>query len=262
MISIIIVSPWLLFSFFNTFNPLYPLFTNVYPVHFDQSWSLSKIFTDVWKLFTATEDPISPLYITFLPLVFFVYKKMKIQLKTICLYSFFSLFIWYITPRTGGGRFILPYLPSFSLLIVFLMQKIIEIRKFSLVLVIVVAIITIGYRGLANSRYLPVLFGKETKAEFLTNHLNFGYGDFYDTDGYFAQKIKHSGTVLFYGFHNLYYVDFSFIDSSWVKRGDKFSYIAVQNASLPSQFSKWSKIYYNTKTGVNVYTLGEREWVY
>jgi hypothetical protein len=127
---------------------------------------------------------------------------------------------------------------------------------------ILVSVTSIGYRFIANIRYLPVVLGRETKALYLTRHLNFAYGDFYDTDGYFGKHLKSSDTVLLYGFHNLYYVDFNFVDSSWVKKGDEFDYIAVQNVSLPKKFNFWSKIYYNPLTKVSLYWLGGQKWVY
>jgi len=129
-------------------------------------------------------------------------------------------------------------------------------------MVIIVSFFSIGYRGLANAKYLPVILGFESKAEFLEKHLNFSFGDFYDIDGYFANNIKPTDKVLLYGFHNLYYVDFPFIDSSWVKKGDIFNYIAVQNAILPQRFSAWSLIYKNRKTGVSLYSLGGKRWVF
>src|SRR5581483_11148274 len=119
--------------------------------------------------------------------------------------------------------------------------------------IIFVSLVSIGYRAVANARYIPVIVGKETKNQFLSGHLNFSFGDFYDTDAYFSEHIKSSDTVLLYGFHNLYYVDFPFIDSSWVQKGDLFTYIAVQNASLPSQFKNWQLIYKNDKTLVQLY---------
>ncbi len=68
--------------------------------------------------------------------------------------------------------------------------------------------------------------------------------------------------VLLYGFHNLYYVNFPFLDSSWVKKGDRFNYIAVQESSLPIRFNSWKKIYTNPKTHVVLYSDGGLIWEY
>src|SRR6185312_16263684 len=75
-----------------------------------------QLFSDLWELFIRSADPISPLYLIFLPLVVVFYKKLKSEIKIIVWYSGLSLILWYFTPRTGGGRFILPYLPAFSII--------------------------------------------------------------------------------------------------------------------------------------------------
>ena len=90
-----------------------------------------------------------------------------------------------------------------------------------------------------------------------SKHLNFSFGDFYDSNNYFKNNIKPNDKVLLYGFHNLYYVDFPFIDSSFAKNSDKFNYIAVQNSKLPKEFSNWKQIYYNEVTKVGVYIKNE-----
>ena len=121
---------------------------------------------------------------------------------------------------------------------------------------------SIAYRFGANLKYIPVVLGKESKTEFLSNHLNFSFGDFYDVDGYFAKKIKANDTVLLYGLHNLYYIDFPFIDSSYIRKGDKFNYVAVQGDNLPERFKSWNLIYYNRKTHVKLYSMGGLKWTY
>jgi hypothetical protein len=135
------------------------------------------------------------------------------------------------------------------------------VKNFLLVTIIIVSIISITYRLAANAKYIPVIFGLQSKDAYLINNLNFSFGDFYDTDKYFKKNIKSTDRVLLFGSHNLYYVDFSFIDSSWVKNGDKFNYIAVQNSKLPKQFKHWKRIYKNEKTHVELYSLGGK-WEY
>ena len=88
------------------------------------------------------------------------------------------------------------------------------------------------------------------------------YGDFYDTDNFFKKNIRKDDVVLLYGFHNLYYVDFPFIDSSFVKKGDRFNYVALQKGELPKRFSNWNLIYYNSKTLVKLYSFNGQKWIY
>lgn len=252
--ALIIPLPWFIYSFIHTGNPIYPFFTNIY--------SVKPNFYLINPL--NLSDPISSLYIIFLPIALVFYKKFKVSLRFIVLYSFIAVIIWYLTPQTGGGRFILPYLPALSLttILTINMIKRIALRNVFIGLIIALALFSVIYRGAANYRYIPVILNQESKSQFLANHLNFSFGDFYDTDEYFAKKIKNTDMVLLYGFHNLYYINFPFIDSSYVKKGDIFNYIAVQNGNLPKRFSYWNLIYYNSKTNVRLYSLGGQEWIY
>lgn len=255
LISFAVPLPWLVFSYVNTDNPVYPFFSEIYKV-VPEPFSISGFFGEVWKLFTNSPDPLSPIYMIFLPIIIWYFRQ-----GSICMYGLFSIIIWYFTPRTGGGRFILPYLPAFSIMCSASLSYIIENRKrhgiyfskFLIIIIIFVSFISIGYRLVANSKYIPVLLGKETRESFLINRLNFTFGDFYDTDGYFKKNIEKEDKVLLIGFHNLYYVDFPFIDSSWLKAGDKFNLIATQNTVLPKKYGDWKLIYVNDKTMVKLY---------
>lgn len=252
-IALFIPLPWFIFSFIHTGNPFYPFFTNIYPVKFNLN------LTNPLSL----SDPISPLYVVLIPLAVIFYRKFNPMLRVLLLYSVLAIIIWYITPQTGGGRFILPYLPVLSILsvaVIGMMRQ--RIRNIFIILIIFLALFSIFYRFAANLKYIPVILGKETKAHFLSNHLNFSFGDFYDVDGYFAKTIKSQDKVLLYGFHNLYYVNFPFIDSSYVKKGDTFNYIAVSGNNLPDRFKMWNLIYLNSKTNVRLYSIGGIKWVY
>lgn len=258
LVAFLVPLPWFVFSFIHTGNPFYPLFSSLYPL---EAAHFLNPLAEFWTIFTHAADPISPIYLIFLPLLFFV--RFSKSSKIILLYAFSSLLIWYITPRTGGGRFILPYLPAFSLLIGFVLSSIEKKKllfRYSLVVIFFCSTITIGYRAAANAKYVPVILGLQTKDEFLSDNLNFSFGDFYDTDGFFTKTIHVTDRVLLYGFHNLYYVNFPFVDSTFVKKGEKFNYIAVQNETLPERFGKWKLIYDNKKTHVKVYSNNGKIW--
>jgi len=296
VICLLIPLPWFVFSYINTGNLVYPFFTEIYNIGFNiELLDPIRFVREVWSIFMESSDPISPIYIIFLPIVILTFfrrfrdsgqARMTI-LQLIALYSFLAIIVWYFTPRTGGGRFILPYLPAFSIVVARVVDRMGiyssrdpssdgELRSFKVLdfartinfrllcigLIIFVSLISILYRGFANSRYVPVVLGKQTKADFLSSNLNFSFGDFYDTDGYFKKHIKLSDNVLLYGFHNLYYVDFPYIDSSWAKKGDSFDYIAVQNTNLPKRFRDWDIIYLNPKTQVKLYSKGGIKWAY
>ncbi len=256
--ALLIPLPWFIFSYKFTGNPVYPFFSNVYPV---QPHSLNPLlfFRDVWLLLTQASDPISPIYLLCLPLVILLFKKFRPEIKLMAVYSFLAIIVWYITPRTGGGRFILPYLPAMSIVCaatyaIFQKQlKNIFISRLLLTAIIVVAVISIGYRFVANKKYIPVIVGQQTKQKFLTNNLNFSFGDFYDTDGYFKKHITSDDKVLLIGFHNLYYVDFPFIHETWLQPRDTFNYIATQQTDLPKKYKNWKLVYENKQTMVKLY---------
>lgn len=254
-IALLVPLPYFVFALLNTGNPIYPIFSQFY--------SINPNFDFVSPLKLA--DPISPLYLIFLPFIIFYFRKFSNIEKIIVFYSALSFMVWYLTPQTGGGRFIMPYLPAYSLIMalgISMVYKYNNLRNLSIAIVILISIVSVLYRGGANSKFLPVIFDTQSKDQFLSNNLNFSFGDFYDTDGYFKAHIKKTDKVLLFGFHNLYYINFPFLDSSYVKKGDKFNYIATQNTQLPERFKFFSLIYSNERTGVNLYSLGGQEWIY
>src|SRR5258706_1160002 len=100
----------------------------------------------------------------------------------VTIYSLLAIILWYFTPRTGGGRFIVAYLPAFSIVATAVINEVTKkgnayLTRFVILLVIIISMISIGYRAAANAKYIPVIIGNESKAKFLSDHLNFSYGD-------------------------------------------------------------------------------------
>ena len=264
LIALMIPLPYFVFSFLQTGNPVYPLFTEFYETQV-QSFSFVSLFSDIWTVFVAGADPINPLYIIVFPLVFLVWSRLSRNERLIGIYVAISFVMWLITPRTGGGRFLLSYLPVFSLFIgiIIFRLKNSHLRNIILIIGIVIATSTIGYRAIASKKYIPVIMGSETKNEFLEKNLDFTYGNFYDTTGYFAKNIGREDTVLVYGVHNLWYADFPFIHESYVESGDEFNYIlAPSNMKLPQRFSVWNPTYMNGTIGITLYSQGGNTWIY
>lgn len=265
--SIILTSilPWFIFSLINTGNPIYPIFGGYNIALSTYIFSPIRFIYDIFIILLLADDPVSPIYLICLPLIVLYFKNFRTPMKIVGIYSLTALIVWYFTPRTGGGRFMMPYLPSFSILIgeVIILSTNKKILKSTIIsCVIIISCISIIYRGMANFKYLSVILGIKSKDEFIAENLNFSFGDFYDTDGYFRKNINSSDKVLLYGFHNLYYVNFPFIESSWIKEGDKFNYVAVQSAELPKRFSNWKIIYSNPMTRVSVYTRNKGFYSY
>ncbi|MBI3366402.1 hypothetical protein HY041_02115, partial [Candidatus Roizmanbacteria bacterium] len=255
VIAFVVSFPWFLYSFVHTGNPVYPIFSG-YPLDKNPLHlvSLINFISEGWNILTRSQDPINPIYIIFFPLIILYLKELKKYEKIFALYSVLGFIVWYITPRTGGGRFILPYLPIVSILVIMVLSKMsLRLKKYSIVLIILISLISIGYRAFANRRYIPVIVGRQTKANFLSKNLNFKFGDFYDTDGYFARTLKPTDQVLIFGIHNLYYVNFPFIHESYLDKNDWFNYILVGDEKMPQKYSNWKLIYQNSITGIKLF---------
>lgn len=264
--AVMIPLPWFVFAFINTSNPLYPFFSG-YLSDIESGFFSPEIVNPmmmirkIGSLFLFASDPISPVYIILMPLILFVFKSLNKAERMVFLYCLCSLIVWYLLPQSGGARFILPYLPIFSLSIGIIISKLQSRQRLynlSVIIVILTLSITIVYRGAANAKYLPVIIGIQSERAFLTNHLNFDFGDFSDTDGYFEKNITDTQRVLLIGFHNLYYVHFPYVHQSY-RDGEFFTHVATQNADLPDIFAGWPLIYENSQTRVRLY---ERPPVY
>jgi hypothetical protein len=260
--ALLIPLPWFVMAYSDTGNPVYPFFTKIYPVEASPNiLNPLHFFSELFTILTKAADPLSPVYIAVLPLGVVFYKKFSLLGKIAALYTALALVVWYITPRTGGGRFLLPYLPVLSLFVGEILMQIRKhksqlLYKFFVIFICVVATLTLLIRGYENAKFIPVIMGFQSKDDFLTKNLNFSFGDFYDTDGFFKKTITPKDRVLLIGFHNIYYVNFPFIHESYLKEGDRFNYIAVQGADLPKEYNEWHLIYNNPVTKVKVYKKG------
>ena len=246
-ISLLIPLPWFIFAFVNSGHPFYPFFSSIYPI------SLSANLSNILN-FIHSPDPISPIYLICFPIILILFRKFHKYERLIAFYSSLCFIVWFFAPQSGGGRFILAYLPAFSLLVILSVDKLKNgfLKSYILFLILFVAITSIGYRGIANIKYIPVIFGTESKFKFLTKNLNFSFGDFYDVDNYFETHIKGSDRVLIYGIHNLYYVNFPYIHESWYKKGDYFDYVLVRG-DIPQKFKDVNPVYENSTTNVKLY---------
>lgn len=265
LLSLLVPLPWLVFSYIHTGNPVFPFLSlSIGSQNFLSLPSLNYILPNLYLAFLNLSDPSSPIYIISLPIILIGLRKLEKNVRILAVYAIAGFLVWYLLQFSSGGRFILPYLPVISILVSLTIYKLKDnfLKSFLFFLILIVSVTSIGYRLFANHKFITVISGSESKKEFLTKNLNFNFGDFYDTDGYFKKIIKSNDKVLLFGFHNLYYIDFPFVDSSWVKKGDKFNYIAVQNASLPIRFSSWNLIYQNDLSNVRLYSLDNKIWEY
>lgn len=247
IIALVVCFPWFFGAYTNTGFPFYPIGAGVldqtHGLNFD-FWHLPR---DYLKLFLLPSDIISPIYVLFLPFLFFVRHKKSFNL--FITFFLFSLLVWFITPRTGGGRFILPHLPVWSVFVGLTVywQKNVNLRLLLTCLILGAIMMNLGYRSFAVSRNIPYLLGHQTKEDYLCNRLDFTLGNFVDCDGFFKKTIKSTDLVLIKDIHNLYYVNFPFVHESWYK-GEKFNYILTQKP-----ITKHKLIYRNSHTNVYLY---------
>ena len=265
-VASLISLPWFISAYLNTGYPFFPLGAGILDQRHDlfpQGTNVFSLLTDFGKLALFPEDPISPLYLIFLPFVLFRVKTLYKRLGPILVYAVLSYTLWWITPRTGGGRFLLPYLPAFSLVCVaalgFVEDRV--VKKLLFLSIIAGALINIAYRGVANSRLLPFLLGQETREEYLCRNLDFATMVFFDCDGWFARNIRPTDLVLVAGVHNLYYINFPFVHETWY-RGENFNYLVVQgDENQPAEkyltSNSYRQVYANDLTRVRVYRFDE-----
>ena len=99
--------------------------------------------------------------------------------RTLTIYCALTIFLWWLTPRTGGGRFILAYLPALSVLVIYPLSliKVNRIRDMALFAILAVSLFSSLYRMAANAKYLPVLVGTQSRESFIRQNLPQNFGD-------------------------------------------------------------------------------------
>lgn len=253
IVCLVIPLPWFLFSFANTGSPIFPFFTDSYQIASPLTLPSPQMLID---RILFSPDPISPIYVTVAPVIALLFKKLNIAGKAMCIYSLFAVTLWLLIPHTGGARFLMPYLPILSIVTVITLKKVNNsmIKKMIYISIIFLSLTTIMYRAVANAKYVPVVLGIETQQNFLTKNLNYNYGDFYDTDGYFKKTITDEDKVLISEIHNLYYVEFPIHHTSFSVPDDTYNYFLTKSGNIPPErYKDWTKVYENSHTHVVLY---------
>ncbi|MFH0943403.1 MAG: hypothetical protein V1810_04495 [Candidatus Beckwithbacteria bacterium] len=227
------ILPFALINYFSTHNPIYPFRENF---GFEPEWFLNGFgfwLSRPLRLFFDPAFRVGPLIL----LVFLLKPKFNRLLVL-------SFLVWFLFPGTDFGRFAL--FPLALLAIACSQSR----SRLAYVLIIIQAIVGISGRLVANSKYLPLLFHQQTKAEFMAKNLKFHFGDFYDLDNYFKQNIKPTDKVLIYNIHNLYYVNFPYDHETWKNPHTRYTHILVGNNGPDFNLPL---IYQNPTTRVKLY---------
>lgn len=255
--TLIVPLPWLIWSALKTGNPIYPVFSGILDkthtlVLNPLSWG-----KEFLSFFIHPQDPISPVFLIFFPLLVLglIKKGKSFYLKELGFYFVGVMLGLALTPDTGGSRFLLPYLPAWSLLTVIMVKQFPRFfERILLVLIILTTGVNLGYRILANWKFVPVILGRQSRADFLSQNLKFDFGDFYDVDGRLNQLIGHDWVYVIGG-HNWFYADFPFVHESFSSFVPGLGYILTQNATLPEKFQGAKEIYANSQTKVKLYLV-------
>ncbi|MGB9598647.1 MAG: ArnT family glycosyltransferase [Minisyncoccales bacterium] len=262
LFAVLVPLPWFVFAFIHTGNPIYPIFSGILDQsHQIMTFNLIRVVRDFWKLFYHPQDFISPVFLIFLPIVILkiVKGELKGKIQLLWEYVLLTLFFWYFTPRTGGSRFVLPYLPALSLLIVGVVSEAGKFfQKLLILTAIASAVVNVGYRAFANKKFIPVILGRESRDVFLSKKLNFQNGDFFDVNGDLQKIIRKDDLVLVCGFHNLFYADFSFVEITYAPDHLPVSYILVKKEQCSGKIALGSLVYRNNQTGVELYLAPPR----
>lgn len=170
-LAFLVASPWLVWAWLSTGNPIYPIFSEL-------NISSVRLISDFISVFIRLPDPLNPIYLMVLPFVFWGYRKFP---REVLIYCLLGLGVWFVLPRSGGGRFILPYLPVWSVLASLAMSRISDggTRKWMWGMAFALAMVSVGYRGMANAKFVPFVLARESKQTFLDKYLNWDFGGNY-----------------------------------------------------------------------------------
>ncbi len=265
----LVMLPWILSGFLNTGYPAYPIGTGILSSDlrlFPSGLNPINLLRDFWLLNNFSSDPIGPLYLIVAPLILISLPQLiRRGASPLIVYTIFTYLSWWAIPHSGGGRFIMSYLPVWAILTVLTFHLLRGYYR-ALVLFALGIVVAVNFlvRSAATARGIPYLQGGQTRQAFLCRNLDFKTSVFFDCDDWFKMNIKNTDRVLVSGSHNLFYIDFPFVHESWYN-GEEFNYWLIQNDTLTKSFLRlgtvarkklntghWAVVYQNKKTGLIV----------
>ena len=246
--------PWLISSFLNTGYILYPIGTGILDSRHNltlNTLSPLTLMANLWKVFVFPEDPINPIYFSVLTIIVMNLKTLWNKYREISVFVLGGLCVWEVIPQTGGGRFILPYLPEMAVVTVIGIGLVKD--KFSKNL-LVMCIFGLSFVNLATRipslvRLKPYLLRQETKEEYLCRRPELLPGTFVDCDGQVKKLVGKDSLVVTHGIHNLYYIDVPFVDQSWY-RGEKYHFVLSGKGIT---YSPGTLVYHSSQLGYSLY---------
>lgn len=251
---------WFVRAFYYTGNPLYPLFTsfidNSYAPNPQSLWQWLQ--TPMFLSFDASlwDQAISPLFVLLLPVSLIFMRKTK-HFTFLSRYALLTFGTWLLIPRTGGTRFLLPYLPIWAMLVGAIwstkpkIYSLIWMQKGAFILVILIASFNLLIRYKLNEKVIPVLLGRQSKQEYVVNNLNTKTNLFDDT-GELERFISDSDLVHVVGKANLYYAFFQVQHDSYGNL-DKATHVLVYEAQIPEYVTEENLLYSDKNARIRLY---------
>jgi glucosamine 6-phosphate synthetase-like amidotransferase/phosphosugar isomerase protein len=160
-------------------------------------------------------------------------------------------------PRTGGTRFLLPYLPVWAILVgalwsaKFKAYSLIWMRKGAFALVVIIASFNVLIRYAINEKAIPVILGKQSKQTFVKNNLNMKT-NLLDANGALASFISDSDLVHVVGKVNLYYAPFQVQHDSYGNL-DRATHVLVYEAQVPEYVTEKTLLYSDETARIRLY---------
>lgn len=236
-IAIIIVSFWYIKSYIYTGNPVYPfmykLFGGEYWSHYLSEYQaealanygigngiLDYIFLP-WNITIhgAAFDSftgISPVFLGFLPLLFFIIREKLDKAKYLLFYSLVFITIWFFSSQQA--RFLLPVLALLTIVASLTIIRLLErplLKPIIGMLVIFMLLFNLVLALGINIKKIPVAMGIESKEKYLANLKDFNPYNVSE----FINDLEPKSKTLLIGLFRVYYIDNRFVHGTPALQG-------------------------------------------
>lgn len=238
-VALLVSAPWFYLAFHFTGNPVYPLLessvtqsqiSQVPSSFYNPLQILKRLLLSPIYIGKPYDTLINPLFAFIFPVgLFLSIKNNTSTLVKISLYTLASIIVWQLTPPPSG-RYLLQVLP----LIAIISSQVLTIPKkayknlFLFLIFLTTFLVSMG-RLWANSKYLPVILGQQSKNQFLTSQSARLPDTFIDSDSWVENNLNPDKKVLVTNLHNLYYLPISFDHQSWADKDYPYPYLITKN---------------------------------
>jgi 4-amino-4-deoxy-L-arabinose transferase-like glycosyltransferase len=183
LITIMVVSPWLLDNYLQSGHPFYPL--NLISKQADQisfagsssilNWLLDRLLhlpLLFYQLSITPRDLLTPLILILLPILIFQFKLLIHHRLTLLAigYTLTTLVLWWFLPPPET-RYVLAAIPPLIILeiwsVVHLPAKFNSVKSWTVIFIFLIVGLNLALRFGAEKKYLPVLLGRQTSAQYL-----------------------------------------------------------------------------------------------